>query len=81
MMKQPVEQCRGKNLISTEQTSPPSKAGIRRQDDRAMNISGSNQLKELMSLFLGKLGIAHFIDDQQTRRDVATQTLPHQAGM
>src|SRR6185437_15113092 len=38
VMKQPIEQCRSKDLIPTEQPSPSSKAGIRRQDDRSMLI-------------------------------------------
>ncbi len=46
-----------------------------------MFIASRHQLKELMSLFLGEAGIAHFIDHQQARRDVATQPLPQQAGM
>jgi hypothetical protein len=33
MMKQPVEQCRGKNLFSAEQVSPSSKARIGGQND------------------------------------------------
>lgn len=46
-----------------------------------MFIASRYQFFELMRLFLGEAGIAHFIDHQQARRDVATQLLPHQAGM
>ncbi len=64
MMKQPVEECRGKNLIPAEQMSPPSKAGIGSQDDRAMLIAGGDQPKEMMSLLLREPGIAHFVDQK-----------------
>ena len=74
-MKQPIEQCRGKNIVSCEQMSPPSKAGIGGQNDRAMNISGGDQLEEVVSLLLREPGIAHFIDDEQTGSDIASQAL------
>lgn len=68
MMKQPVEQGSGKNLVSTEKLAPSRKVCVRGQNDRAMFIAGGHEFKELMRLFLRKPGIAHFIDDQQTRR-------------
>ncbi len=54
MMKQPIEQCRGKNLVSSEQISPSSKAGIGGQNDLSMLITSGDQLEEVMSL-LGPL--------------------------
>src|SRR6266487_3492071 len=80
MMKQPVEECRGKNLVS-EQITPVRKAGIGSQKNRPVFVASSDQLEEGMSLLLRELGIAHFVDNQQTGGNVASQALAQQAGM
>ena len=81
MVKQPIEQRRGKNLVSSQKVSPPSKAGIGSQNDRPVLVASGDQLEEVASLLLRELRVAHFIDDQQTGGDVAAQALSHQAGM
>ena len=50
MMQQPIEQRRGKDLISSQEIAPPSKASIGSQHDRSMLIAGSNQLEEVDEL-------------------------------
>src|SRR5215469_15537926 len=46
-----------------------------------MLIASSDELEEMMSLLLGQPSVAHFVNDQQTRGDIASQTLAQQAGM
>src|SRR5579875_2230765 len=75
MMKEPIKQRCGKNLVSSQQMAPLRKAGIGGQNNRAMLIACSNQLKEMPSLFLRQSGVAHLINDQETGHDVAAQAL------
>src|SRR6266566_2793965 len=49
MMQEPVEQGRGKHLVS-EQLSPSGKAGVGGEQDGAMLIASGDQLKEMVRL-------------------------------
>jgi len=80
VVQEPVEQGRGQHLVS-QQISPVRKAGIGGQNNRPVLVASGDQLEEVVSLFLREFGVTHFIDDQQTGRDVATQTLAHEARM
>src|SRR6266446_998998 len=78
MMKQPVEQCCGKNLVSQEAT-PLGKPRVGGKPDRAVLIASGDELKEMMRLSGRKLGIAHLVDHENTRGGIATQPLANQA--
>src|SRR6266487_1601541 len=80
MMQKPIQQSCRQDLI-TEQISPGRKARIGRQQDRAMLITSSNQLEEVMRLPWCEPGVSYFINDKNTGSGVATESLTHQAGM
>ena len=80
MVKQTIEQSRGKNLVP-QQSTPFRKAGVGRQDDRAFLITVAHQFKQGMRLLCGEPGVADLIDHQNTGGEVAAQPLPAQAGM
>lgn len=75
MVKEPIEQSGGKDLVA-EQASPLGKAGIGGQNDRSMLIPRRDQFKEVASLLLRQFGVANLIDDQQTGHNLAAQALP-----
>src|SRR5258707_1710698 len=77
IIKEPVEQCSGKNLIS-KKAAPFGKTGVGGEQDRAMLIARGHQLKEMMSLFGSQFAVPDLIDDQHAGRGVASQPLPHQ---
>src|SRR5712692_6778453 len=77
MMKEPVKQCGGKNLVP-QQVAPVGKARVGGQQDRAMFVASRHQLKEMMGLGWRQFGVADFIDHQHTGGGVATQPLAHQ---
>ena len=49
MMKEPVEQCGGENLVPQE-VAPIGKPRVGSQQDRAVLIASGDQLKEMMRL-------------------------------
>lgn len=80
MMQKPIQQSRRQDLI-TEQISPGRKARIGRQQDRAMLITSSDQLEEVMRLPWCEPGVSYFINDKNTGSRIATKSLTHQAWM
>ena len=78
MMKQPVEQCGGKNLVS-QKTAPLGKTRIGGKPDGAVLIASGDQLKEMVRLCRREFGVAHLIDHQHTGGRVAAKLLSHQA--
>jgi hypothetical protein len=74
MVKEPVKQCSGKNLVS-QKAAPIGKAGSGGQQNRAVLIARGDQLKEMMCLSGRKLGLAHLVDHQHTWGAVATEAL------
>ncbi len=57
MMKEPVEQCGGKNLVPQE-VAPIGKPRVGSQQDRAVLVASGDQLKEMMRLPRRKLGVS-----------------------
>jgi len=50
-----------------------------RENDRSMLIAGRHQFEKVVCLLLGERGVAHFVDHQHTRCNVASQALSHEA--
>src|SRR6266567_766018 len=80
MMQEPVEQGRGKHLVS-EELSPSGKAGVGSEQDGTVLIARGDQLKEMVRLSCCEFGVAHLINHQHAWGGVATKPLTHQAGI
>ncbi len=62
MVKQPVKQGRGKNLIPQE-AAPVSKTRVGGQQDRAVLVARRHQLKEVACLLRREFGVTHLVND------------------
>ncbi len=80
MMKQPVEQRSGKDLVPQE-AAPLGKAGVGGQQDRAVLIASGNQLEEVVCLSRRKFRVSNLVNHEHTWGGVATKPLANQTGI
>ena len=78
MMKQPVEQRCGKNLVP-QQAAPLAETRIGGKPDGAVLIASRDQLKEMVGLSRRELGVSHLVNHEHTGGRVATKPLANQA--
>src|SRR5437764_503526 len=77
MMKQPVQQRRGQDLVSQE-AAPVGEARVGGQQDGAMGVSSRHQRKEMVGLGRRQFAVADLVNHQHPGGRVATQRLSHQ---